>query len=87
MTREELDDILQEHECVVADGLMSALVGVCYGADLETKAVYDIAKCIELLMVDGMTYEEADEFFDFNIMGAYMGIKTPIFARFVESSI
>jgi hypothetical protein len=28
---------------------------------------------------DGMTYEEAREYFDFNILGAWMGEFTPIF--------
>ena len=27
---------------------------------------------------DGMTEEEAQEYFDFNVEGAYMGEKTPI---------
>ena len=33
---------------------------------------------------DGMTYEEAFEFFDFNIMGAWVGKKTPMFLESFE---
>jgi hypothetical protein len=42
--------------------------------------VYSRSKCIEVLITrDKMSKEEAEEFFDFNVEGAYMGEKTPIF--------
>ena len=42
-------------------------------------AVFDCDKCLELLQQDGMSYEEAQEFFDFNVIGAYLGKHTPLF--------
>ena len=30
---------------------------------------------------DGMTYEEAIEYFDYNILGAWMGEYTPVYIR------
>jgi hypothetical protein len=49
----------------------------------KTLAVYDVDKCLDIFMTrDGMTYEEAVEFFDFNVSGAYMGENTPIFVTF-----
>ena len=43
-------------------------------------AVYDYEKCIQVLVErDGMTREDAEEFFDFNVVGAYVGENTPIF--------
>ena len=41
-------------------------------------ACYDRAKCIEILM-RGMSEDEAEEYFEFNTAGAYMGKYTPLF--------
>jgi hypothetical protein len=44
--------------------------------------IYDEDKCIQILMErDGMTDEEAIEFFEFNVVGAYVGDHTPIYVR------
>lgn len=41
--------------------------------------VYSKTKCLEILITrDKMGKEEAEEYFDFNVGGAYMGDKTPI---------
>ena len=42
-------------------------------------AVYSVCKIIRELVKDGMDEEEALEFYDFNIVGAYMGEFTPIY--------
>jgi len=42
-------------------------------------AVYSRRKCIEVLMRGGMSDEEAEEFFEFNVAGAYVGRFTPLF--------
>ena len=43
-------------------------------------AVYDRQKCIEILMErDGMSDEEAVEYFEYNVTGAWVGEYTPIF--------
>ena len=45
-------------------------------------AVYDINKCIEVLVDrDGMSHEEADEFLSFNTLGAFVGENGPIYIR------
>jgi hypothetical protein len=40
--------------------------------------VYDAEKIRENLMKDGMTTEEAREYIEFNIEGAYVGEHTPV---------
>tara|TARA_R100001510_G_C7582198_1_gene154778 strand:+ start:286 stop:429 length:144 start_codon:yes stop_codon:yes gene_type:complete len=35
--------------------------------------------CIKKLMKDGMDFEEAVEYFDFNVESAYVGPNTPVF--------
>ena len=43
-------------------------------------AIYSTEKTIEVYMNrDGMSHEEAVEFFEFNTKGAYLGPNTPIF--------
>ena len=75
-TRELLSEM--EGEWLLADGFDDAIIGV-----YDDKVVYSITKCIEVLMKD-MTEEEAVEYFDFNVIGVYVGEQTPIF---VEDSL
>lgn len=50
--------------------------------------VYDKIGIIDSLCDDGMTYDEAIEYFDFNIDGAYLGEQTPIFVvTYVPKSV
>ena len=64
---------------LLADGFEDALVGYGYQFNYPI-AVYSRKKCIEILMDDGiMDYEEATEYFDFNVAGAYVGESTPVF--------
>jgi hypothetical protein len=66
-----------DEEFLSADGFEDAIIGVSDG-----KLVYSVLRCIEILMIrDGMGYEEAIEYFGFNVQGAYMGEKTPIWVE------
>ena len=54
--------------------------------DEPPKAVYSEEKIIDAFVErDGMTYEEALEYFDYNVRGAYVGEQTPLFIRSFES--
>lgn len=57
-----------------ADDLDEAIIGL---DESTMRLIYSQSKVIEILMKD-MEYEEALEHFGFNIMGADMGEKTPI---------
>lgn len=59
--------------------LDEAFVGIATTFGEKIRAVYDINKVIDLLQRQGMTYEEAEEYFDYKIVGAYVGEQTPIF--------
>tara|TARA_R110000744_G_scaffold65259_1_gene134085 strand:- start:5602 stop:5835 length:234 start_codon:yes stop_codon:yes gene_type:complete len=66
------------------DGMSEALLGQMTMAKWEDNPyevlVYSVDKIIEILIDrDGMTEEEAVEFFEFNIEGAYMGRMTPVY--------
>jgi len=83
--KEQLMEILAEEECLTADGFEDALVGCTYGANVV--AVYDINKMIEVLVEEGMEYEDAVEFLNYNVVGAYVGDKTPQYINFVTQEV
>jgi len=75
--------ISQEYpELLTADGFDKAIVGVVHRMD--TMAIcYDKNKVIEILMED-MSYEDAIEYFEFNIAGAWVGESTPFFLETMD---
>ncbi len=79
----KLQRLIEEYsdaELLSADGFDDAILGVAVLKQNNVQVlVYSRTKCIEILMTrDGMTEEEALEYFDFNVEGAYMGEKTPV---------
>ncbi len=77
--KEKLDEYIgDDYSILLADGLDEAFIGI--GWQFNTPlAVYDRDKCIEILESQGMTPEEAQEYFYYNTQGAYVGEQTPIF--------
>jgi hypothetical protein len=62
-----------------ADGFNEAIIGMCMDiATGEERLIYDANKCIDILIEQGMSDEEAIEYFEFNVGGAYVGENTPI---------
>ena len=63
----------------------SAIVGVVRQFGRPPIACYDYNKIIEIIRSSGdISYEEAVEHFEFNIIGAYVGDDTPCFIEKVE---
>jgi hypothetical protein len=69
----------EEEEVMLADGYEEAFVGIARRFDGQPFAVYDRNKCIKILNEQGLNSEEAEEYFQFNVEGAYMGENTPAF--------
>lgn len=72
-----IDNILEwfpDDDILKADGFDEAIIGI---EESSMRLIYSVSKCIEILSKD-MDEEEAVEFFEFNVKGAYMGEKTPI---------
>ena len=64
-----------------ADGFDKAVMGMASIWRDDSKVdvlVYDGNKMIAMLKKDGMTYDEAIDFIEFNVEGAYVGIETPV---------
>lgn len=71
----------EENGVLLADGFEKAFIGVGSAYYNAPCAVYDYEKCLTVLMENGCDYEEAIEYFEFNVIGAYVGKQTPIFVR------
>jgi hypothetical protein len=72
-----LDKILvwfPEKGLLKADGFDEAIIGI---EESSMRLIYSVSKCIEILEKQ-MSKEEAVEHFNFNVSGAYVGEKTPI---------
>jgi hypothetical protein len=72
-----VDERHPDQEILLAEGFEEAFVGVAYQFD-KPVAVFDREKCITILSKD-MSPEEAEEYFQFNVEGAYVGPNTPAF--------
>jgi hypothetical protein len=77
-----LDRILEEYpeeEFLKADGFDDAIIGVEYNS---MKLIYSTDLMHKILVDrDGMSDDDAIEFLEFNVFGAYVGEKTPIYCR------
>ena len=67
-----------------ADGYDEAFVGLGWRFHDGPVAVYDRNKVIEIIMADGLSYDEAVEHFEFNVIGGGVGDRTPIFMVMAE---
>lgn len=76
---EKLEDYKSESGPIIADGFDDAFIGMGWQCGNEPCVVYDRNKCIEILVEQGMEYDDAVEHFEFNVAGAYVGKQTPIF--------
>lgn len=65
-------------EAVLWDGCDEALVGMGYRCGKRMLAVYDYDLLVKVFVDQGMSEEEAGEWVEFNIVGAWVGENTPI---------
>lgn len=75
-----LQEIMENNpDAFVIDGHDNAIVGMAVQHGSLPVVLYDSNKIIDNLMVnDEMTYDEAVEFFSYNIECAYVGKNTPM---------
>lgn len=64
-----------ESEILMADGFDEAVIGI---EESTMRLIYSVNRCIEILILEGLSWEDAIEHFDFNVKGAYVGEQTPI---------
>lgn len=66
---------------LLADGFDAALIG--FGRQFDKiVAVYSYQKCVDILMKNsGLSHDEAVEYMEYNVVGAYVGSHTPVFIQ------
>lgn len=72
----ELIEAYPDEKFLIATGFDDAILGI----DGKTlRIIYSVERCIKILMEqENWNYEEAEEFFEYNTVSAYVGEKTPI---------
>ena len=84
--REHLNDMFEGLLFLSEREFDAAILGVAERIGMSPIVAYDTAKIIGILCErDGMEDDEAAEFFEFNIAGAYVGDRTPIFIAQIHS--
>jgi hypothetical protein len=79
--REDIQRYLEDmgENALLLDGFDDALIGFAQRVSEPVVAVYAWSKIVDILMSeDEMTWEEAEEYAQFNIAGAWIGPQTPI---------
>jgi hypothetical protein len=75
-----IKQIIESHpdeEFLKADGFDDAIIGLDSSSN---RLIYSYTKCIEILS-ESMSDEEAVEYFEYNVVNAYVGEKTPIWCN------
>lgn len=75
-TRDRISDYAPD--ALLADGFDAAILGVAERCGQPPLVAYDRGRCIDILEAQGMDREEAEEFFEFNVAGAWLGEMTPV---------
>lgn len=81
-----LEDIASiNEEAQYPTDLKDAIIGRVERFGTPTLILLDREKCLQIFMErDGMTREDAEEFFEFNVIGSWVGEGTPCFATLLE---
>jgi hypothetical protein len=80
-----LDDVYEG--MVVLDGFNDCILGRITQAQTEPKILYSIKCILSKLMEDGMSFDEAYDYFEFNIMGLNGKESFPAFLMDYEKGV
>jgi len=82
MLPEDVEEVLGENDaCLLEprDEYDACIVGIGYRFSSGPLAVYSIPMVLKVMEGWGMDEEEAQEYFEYNTIGAWMGDGTPMF--------
>jgi hypothetical protein len=80
LTEESNDDVDPIQRLEPAEFYDKHIVGVAYRCDLGPVLAYSLRGILDdHVAQDGMTHDEAEEYFDANTLGAWVGDGTPLF--------
>lgn len=78
ITRDRIAEIDEQLLLLDPTEFDEAIIGLAERADGMLAVAYDRTRCIDILARD-MPREDAEEFFEFNTLGAWLGEQTPVF--------
>jgi hypothetical protein len=79
--RKQINDffIERDEDVLLMDGFDEAFIGYSQRINEPVLAVYSWEKMVDVCIKrDGMTYDEATEYIEYNCIGAWVGERTPI---------
>ena len=80
MNIEDYDIDEMAEGAIKLDGLDDAILGIVEEFGNSPRILYSKNKILNILSEkDGMTWSEAEEFYDYNILGLYAGEQNPVF--------
>lgn len=82
MTKQEIIELYEDDDMLFADGFDDCIIGITS----NNIVLYYTDKMISVLIKDGMSYEDAIDHWSFNIEGAYVGERTPIYMTVFEEA-
>ena len=71
-------EYFSELDLMTAEGFDDAILGLDYSTN---RVIYSLSRCRDILINQGMSYDEAVEYLDFNVVNSYLGEKTPIWCE------
>ncbi len=83
---DEIEEELGDNEAIVMEPRCDydqCIIGVGHRFASGPLAVYSIPAVLAVLEGWGMSEEEADEYFRFNVLGAWLGDGTPVFVDLI----
>lgn len=88
-TRSKIAEFCDGYPTLILDpeAFDDAIIGIAERCGQPPLVAYDRSRCIEIIMADiGCEREEAEEYYEFNTAGAWLGEGTPIFidSRYAE---
>lgn len=78
MTRDDILDCFQDEDLLFIDGFDDAIIGI---DTVSFRVVYSKEIMVEVLIAQGMSYDDAVDNFIFNIERTEVGDKTPIYCQ------
>lgn len=74
-------------EVMVMDGYDDCILGVIERIGMDPIVCYDKQMVLMQLQCEGSSYEEAVEWYEYNMVGAWVGDATPCFLNTLDSEI
>jgi hypothetical protein len=81
----KMEDVLADNEAVLLEPRNeydACIIGIGYRFSSGPLAIYSIPKVLKVMEKWGMNEDEAQEYFNFNTLGAWMGDGTPLFQEY-----